>query len=637
MAGIGRTLHCMLITAVISFTLGAYYQHYDILRQLCYVINDDPYAFHIRDKLYGTLRFFKNNVGRLKANETYSCLPRIMKYGFPGMEDLRVYDDFVISYDRRNRVARWVYEHLQTSSIFNTAGSRRMAEYKADLGIPSDFRVDTTDYKDSGYDKGHLAASGNHKSKQSHCNDTFYLTNIAPQVGEGFNRGCWQKLEAYVRDLCKRYGSVFVCTGPLYLPRKSDTDKWYVEYEVFGPKTIAVPTHYFKVITVESKLPGGLPYMEAYVMPNKELDEKTDLRSFLCDIRVVESASDAYALPASLACDHTLKANTTYISFLKKFFRHFLPFLSNDRVRMRFFLYKRDFPDCAREIRIDDDASIQLSGFNAEHPTRILVHGWLTSSNGSFNRIIKNAYMNLAKMQPNGFTDSNEILSIESEINTNLAGDFNIIIVDWTAIGMNINYFSVVNMIDILGRNLAEFLLYLQFKANLHMLDVYMIGHSMGCHIAGSAGRQLRPQRIHTIFALDPAGPKFRNLNANQRLSESDAVYVEVIHTSDILGIQQDIGHASFYPNFGKGQKNCYKFGCSHGRAYHYFAESLTSELGFWGIKCEKISEHAWILYNEEEEVRMGGEPSMPKNGTFYVKTNDMPPYAVGRMKRTAY
>ncbi|KAL9927662.1 endonuclease G, mitochondrial-like [Glossina fuscipes] len=291
MAGIGRTLHCMLITAVISFTLGAYYQHYDILRQLCYVINDDPYAFYIKDKLYGTLRFFKNSVVRLKANKTCSCLPRVMKYGFPGMEDLRVYDDFVISYDRRNRVAHWVYEHLQTSSIFNTTGSRRMAEYKADLGIPSDFRVDTTDYKDSGYDKGHLAASGNHKSKQSYCNDTFYFTNIAPQVGEGFNRGCWQKLEAYVRDLCKRYGSVFVCTGPLYLPRKSDADKWYVEYEVFGAKTIAVPTHYFKVITIESKLPGGLPYMEAYVMPNKELDEKTDLRSFLCDIRVVESAS----------------------------------------------------------------------------------------------------------------------------------------------------------------------------------------------------------------------------------------------------------------------------------------------------------------------------------------------------------
>lgn len=96
----------------------------------------------------------------------------------------------------------------------------------------------------------------------------------------------------------------------------------------------------------------------------------SSFRPFVLKKNVVLISSDAYALPASLACDHTLKANTTYISFLKKFFRHFLPFLSNDRVRMRFFLYKRDFPDCAREIRIDDDASIQLSGFNAEHPTR---------------------------------------------------------------------------------------------------------------------------------------------------------------------------------------------------------------------------------------------------------------------------
>uniref|UniRef100_A0A1A9WEZ9 Lipase domain-containing protein n=1 Tax=Glossina brevipalpis TaxID=37001 RepID=A0A1A9WEZ9_9MUSC len=298
---------------------------------------------------------------------------------------------------------------------------------------------------------------------------------------------------------------------------------------------------------------------------------------------------------------------------------------------MHFFLYKRDFPDCGREIRVDDDESLNLSGFNAEHPTRILVHGWLTSSNGSFNRIVKNAYMNLTKIQTNLSIDPNEIINFENDVNSNLFRDFNIIIVDWATIGSNINYFSVVNMIDKLGLYLTEFLLYLQLKANLHISDCYIIGHSMGSHIAGSVGRQLKPQRINTIFALDPAGPKFRNLRSDQRLSSSDAVYVEVIHTSDILGIQQDIGHASFYANFGKSQKNCYKFGCSHRRAYHYFAESITSKLGFWGMKCEKVSEDTWILYNEEEEFRMGGEPSTPKNGTFYVKTNDKPPYALGR------
>lgn len=40
-----------------------------------------------------------------------------------------------------------------------------------------------SDYKGSGFDRGHLAAAGNHKASQKHCEDTFFLTNMAPQVG----------------------------------------------------------------------------------------------------------------------------------------------------------------------------------------------------------------------------------------------------------------------------------------------------------------------------------------------------------------------------------------------------------------------------------------------------------------------
>lgn len=75
-------------------------------------------------------------------------------------------------------------------------------------------------------------------------------------------------------------------------------------------------------------------------------------------------------------CVHTLKAPSGFFkrhfdkSFLKKFFKHWIPFVSNDRVKMQFFLYKRDFPECGREIVTDDVDSVTRSGFNADHPTR---------------------------------------------------------------------------------------------------------------------------------------------------------------------------------------------------------------------------------------------------------------------------
>lgn len=75
-----------------------------------------------------------------------------------------------------------------------------------------------SDYKYSGYDRGHLAAAGNHKANQKHLDQTFVLSNISPQVGAGFNRDKWAELEKHSRKLLKQYPNVYVCTGPLYLP-----------------------------------------------------------------------------------------------------------------------------------------------------------------------------------------------------------------------------------------------------------------------------------------------------------------------------------------------------------------------------------------------------------------------------------
>lgn len=63
-----------------------------------------------------------------------------------------------------------------------------------------------------------MAAAGNHRVCQNDVQQTFLLTNIAPQVGVGFNRHSWNRLEKYVRKLVKSYENVYVCTGPLYLP-----------------------------------------------------------------------------------------------------------------------------------------------------------------------------------------------------------------------------------------------------------------------------------------------------------------------------------------------------------------------------------------------------------------------------------
>ncbi|XP_055917593.1 endonuclease G, mitochondrial [Eupeodes corollae] len=221
---------------------------------------------------------------------TPSRVSQIMKYGFPGLDHVRSYSDYVLSYDRRNRVAHWVFEHLTKESIQpNDAVDRSKCDFRPDESIHPFFRSQNTDYRKSGFDRGHLAAAGNHRLHQKHCDDTFYLTNMAPQVGQGFNRDSWNRLESYVRKLTKEYPNVYVCTGPLYLPHREDDGKMYVKYQVIGTNNVAVPTHFYKVIVGETA--DNHLEMEAYVMPNKEINNETPLQVFQVPPETIERAA----------------------------------------------------------------------------------------------------------------------------------------------------------------------------------------------------------------------------------------------------------------------------------------------------------------------------------------------------------
>lgn len=101
---------------------------------------------------------------------------------------------------------------------------------------------------------------------------------MAPQVGAGFNRDSWNRLEKYVRKLTKIYPNVYVCTGPLYLPKREADGKAYVKYQVIGNNSVAVPTHFYKIVVGETI--DGKFELESYVMPNQVIDDNTPLKVF---------------------------------------------------------------------------------------------------------------------------------------------------------------------------------------------------------------------------------------------------------------------------------------------------------------------------------------------------------------------
>lgn len=231
-----------------------------------------------------------------------------MKFGFPGMDNIRSYNDFVLSYDQRNRVPHWVFEHLTRSHVkHNPEVDRAKCDFHEDSSVHRFFRSTNSDYKASGYDRGHLAAAGNHRLSQTHVDETFVLSNIAPQVGKGFNRDAWNNLEKYTRGMTKRYDNVYVCSGPLYLPRRESDGKYYVKYEVIGQNNVAVPTHFFKVVICEEATTGQLD-LESFVMPNKPIENDIPVTSFRVPLETIERAAGL------LFCDRISRQAFRYIN-----------------------------------------------------------------------------------------------------------------------------------------------------------------------------------------------------------------------------------------------------------------------------------------------------------------------------------
>lgn len=160
-------------------------------------------------------------------------------------------EGYSLMYDEANEQARWVAYQLTKSET--TQRYKRTDKFKPDPKVMTGSAT-TKDYAHSGYDRGHLAPAADMGWSATVCADSFYYSNMSPQV-PSFNRGIWKKLEMKVRDWAIETGAVYVVTGPVLADGLPS----------IGPHQVAVPDYYYKVL---------LEYGEAgvkgigFVLPN---------------------------------------------------------------------------------------------------------------------------------------------------------------------------------------------------------------------------------------------------------------------------------------------------------------------------------------------------------------------------------
>jgi len=124
------------------------------------------------------------------------------------------YSGYGILHSGVTRTPVYSAEHLTRDRLTQARTMRRKSAFFADPHLPRSERAELRYYQRSGYDRGHVAPSGDMPDERSQ-QESFSLANMVPQDPRN-NRGIWEGIESVVRKLTEERGELYVITGPVY-------------------------------------------------------------------------------------------------------------------------------------------------------------------------------------------------------------------------------------------------------------------------------------------------------------------------------------------------------------------------------------------------------------------------------------
>ncbi|MBK6266001.1 DNA/RNA non-specific endonuclease [Marivirga sp. S37H4] len=155
--------------------------------------------------------------------------------------------DYALSYNNSKGTPNWVSWHLSSAWV---GSASRCDCFKSDTSLPSGFfKATSSDYTNSGYDRGHLCPSADRTYSSKANSNTFFMTNIAPQAADN-NQRSWATLEGYCRKLASEGNEIFIVAG---VAGSGGTGK-NGNFTTIDGGNITVPDSFWKVILV---LPNG--------------------------------------------------------------------------------------------------------------------------------------------------------------------------------------------------------------------------------------------------------------------------------------------------------------------------------------------------------------------------------------------
>lgn len=148
----------------------------------------------------------------------------------------------------------------------------RADDFEPDPDLPPGERAELSDYRGSGFDRGHMAPAADFSDDETEMQQSFYLSNMVPQNGV-MNQGIWAGLESAVRACARNVGDLYVITGPLFDGAA----------RTIGDNRVAVPSGLFKIV-IDREANAA----RAFVMPNRALRNTSNFARYEADVAGIE-------------------------------------------------------------------------------------------------------------------------------------------------------------------------------------------------------------------------------------------------------------------------------------------------------------------------------------------------------------
>jgi endonuclease G len=150
-------------------------------------------------------------------------------------EQIITHIGYAVSYNADWKIPNWVAYELTKEEVAGTVS--RLDDFLPDPNVPYEKSAIIYDYQNSGWDRSHMAPTGDMKWSEQAVKESFYFSNICPQ-NKNLNGGIWHDLEIQIRNVVIKKGNIYVVCGPIVSKQP----------KTIGSNNVAIPDGFFKVL-----------------------------------------------------------------------------------------------------------------------------------------------------------------------------------------------------------------------------------------------------------------------------------------------------------------------------------------------------------------------------------------------------